>query len=119
MRKMKELKEMLCKELDRITDKGELSASSLDVIDKLTHSIKSIETIIAMNDYSGDDYSRDGYSGRRRDSMGRYSRDYGRAYSERYSGDDMMKLKDELGRLEGSMDGRAKRMIQDWMQDLN
>ena len=42
-----------------------------------------------------------------------------RAYSERYSGDDMMKLKDELGRLEGSMDGRAKRMIQDWMQDLN
>ena len=97
-----ELKDMLCKELEEITRKGELTAGSLETVDKLTHSIKSIETIMAMNEYN-DDYSyenggnggnmsaarnyrggrsyRDGgmsYArgrGRnaRRDSMGRYS----------------------------------------------
>lgn len=85
-----ELKEMLCKELDEITRKGELTAGSLEAVDKLTHSIKSIDTIVAMEDrgYSND---RHGYRGRayyddmpasnakgrignvRRDSMGRYS----------------------------------------------
>ena len=95
-----DLKDMLCRELDTITRKGEMSAGDLDVIDKLTHSIKSLETIIAMNeaDYSRDgSYERDGgnsmtgyyardermtggnsgnysYGRRRRDSMGRYSR---------------------------------------------
>lgn len=88
-----ELKEMLCKELEEITRKGELSAGSLDVVDKLTHSIKSLETIMAMEEY-GDDYSRDysrrrsydgesmrrgrgrsSYAGRNRDAMGRYTRD--------------------------------------------
>lgn len=67
-----ELKDMLCDELDKVTKKGELSAGSLDIVDKLTHSIKSIETIMAMNGYSND-----GSYSRRRDSMGRYSnRDY-------------------------------------------
>ena len=47
MHKMEELKEMLCEELDKITKKGELSAGSLDVVDKLTHSIKSIDTKIS------------------------------------------------------------------------
>lgn len=85
-----ELKEMLCKELDEITRKGELTAGSLEAVDKLTHSIKSIDTIVAMEE-SG--YSNDGHSYRgkayyddmptsnargrtgnvRRDSMGRYS----------------------------------------------
>lgn len=74
-----ELKEMLCKELEEITMKGELTAGSLDTVDKLTHSIKSLVTIMAMEE-SG--YSNEGgYSGaRRRDSMGRYadSGSYGR-----------------------------------------
>lgn len=65
----KELKDMLCDELDKVVKKGELSAGSLDVIDKLTHSIKSIETIMAMN----------GYSNR---AMGRYSRGYSRDKNE-------------------------------------
>lgn len=96
MAKYEELKEMLCEELDKITKKGELSAGSLDAVDKLTHSIKSLATIIAMEkdggysgrysqeysgEYSGDGSYRQGESmarGRsraRRDSMGRYSRD--------------------------------------------
>ena len=78
MEKMHELREMLCEELDKITKKGELSTGSLDVVDKLTHSIKSIDTILAMegSGYSGE-YVNRSYA-RRRDAMGRYSR---RGYS--------------------------------------
>ena len=63
---MYDLKNMLCDELDEIARKGELSTGDLDVVDKLTHSIKSLVTIMAMDE--------GGYSGaRRRDSMGRYA----------------------------------------------
>lgn len=67
---LRELKRMLYDELDKITKKGELSAGSLDIVDKLTHSIKSIDTIMAMQGYSNDYRS---YT--HRDSMGRYARD--------------------------------------------
>lgn len=67
-----DLKMMLCKELEQLARKRELSAGDIDVVDKLTHSIKSIVTVMAMED-SGYSYN-DGYSGaRRRDSMGRYA----------------------------------------------
>ena len=93
MQKIDELRDMLCEELDNITEQGEITTGSLDIIDKLTHSIKSIDTIIAMeesgysndDDYSTryDDYSRRGSYARgrrnaKRDSMGRYSRRYSR-----------------------------------------
>lgn len=110
-------KDMLKKELDEIVKKGELSAGSLDTIDKLLNSIKNSCKIIMYEEYAEDGYSyADGdmdmseYSyargngrGRgsqaRRDSMGRYSsaRDGGysnargrRMYSRRggYSYDD-------------------------------
>lgn len=82
MKAMHELREMLAEELEKITKVGELDRTTLDFVDKLTHSIKSIDTILAMEEAS-DDYSyNDGYSnargrGRnaRRDSMGRYSRE--------------------------------------------
>ena len=95
MKSMEDLRDMLCEELHNITEQGEISTSSLDIIDKLTHSIKSIDTIMAMEEsgYSNDrGYSRydgsyrydDGYGRRgsyargrgnnaRRDSQGRYS----------------------------------------------
>lgn len=97
MRAMEELRDKLCKELDEVTDDGKLDHRIVEYIDKLTHSIKSIDTIIAMHDYE-DDYSgargrMDGgrtYGGNsyargrgrnaRRDSMGRYSRDDGYSY---------------------------------------
>ena len=132
MVKMEELKEMLCEELDKITKKGELSAGSLDVIDKLTHSIKSIDTIMAMEDagYSGEDYSMYGNSyargrGRnaRRDSMGRYSseRDGNRGRSGRYSYDDeMADLREQLEDMEHmAKDEESKRMIRQWKMQLN
>lgn len=73
MKHMEDLKEMLCDELDEIAEKGKVNAGDLDAIDKLTHSIKSIETIMAMGEYSND-YMSAGRSYANRDSDGRYSR---------------------------------------------
>jgi hypothetical protein len=137
MAKMEELREMLCEELDKITKKGELSAGSLDVVDKLTHSIKSIDTIIAMEEagYSSDDYTMRGNSyarGRgsnaRRDSMGRYSSENysmrgGRSgeRSRNYSYDDEMNnLREQLEDMEHmAKDEESKRMIRQWKMQLN
>lgn len=133
MHKMEELKEMLCEELDEITKKGELSAGSLDVIDKLTHSIKSIDTIMAMEDAgysneSGYSYARGRGRYAKRDSMGRYSNDDmheihdGMSYRRdgRYSRHDAkeelaMDLK-ELKR--DAKDQETERMIDRWIKQL-
>ena len=76
----RKLKNMLCDELDRIADKDELNPSSLDMVDKLAHSLKCIATVEAMDDagYSEHDGGMSyGSYGRgrnaKRDSMGRYS----------------------------------------------
>lgn len=92
-----ELRDMLCRELEEFAKNGEINgAKELDAIDKLTHSIKSIETILAMQDaeYAYDDgsyrgsyrgsYADCGYSRaryQRRDSRGRYA-----SYDDGYSG---------------------------------
>ena len=105
---LRNLREMLCKELDDIADKREMSAGDLDAIQKLTSSIKNTYKIEMLEDGG---YSRDGeweadmrgtygrgssYRGRRRDSMGRYSRDD--VYSR---------------------DGHAKDVIERMMQDTD
>lgn len=80
MKSMEDLRDMLCEELHNITEQGEITSGSLEIIDKLTHSIKSIDTIMAMEDagYSSErGYSR--YDG----SYGRGS--YGGGYEEGYS----------------------------------
>ena len=116
MEYMYELKEKLCDELEEIARKGELGAGDLEIIHKLTDTIKNIDKISMLED--GDGYSQAGdwemegrssyergasYRGRKRDSMGRYSRDgrYGpttRMYSRAEAKDDMMaKLEDMMG----------------------
>lgn len=98
-----ELKDRLCDELEEYGKKGELDVGSLDVVDKLAHTVKNLQKIIKK--YEEDEYSyadgmpdggtysmRGGYSNRRgsngrngnsyarrRDSMGRYSRGYSMA----------------------------------------
>ena len=102
MKALYDLKEMLCDELEEYGKKGELSAGTLDIVDKLTHTIKNLDKIIETleeedGEYSGNmmpDY-RGGMSyarGRRnakRDARGRYS-------SEGYSrtGDLVDRLRD-------------------------
>ena len=91
-----DLKEMLCKELEEYGKKGELSAGTLDIVDKLAHTVKNLDKIIET--YEETEYSNYGYEGgnmggsyrgngynqggsyargrgrnARRDSMGRYS----------------------------------------------
>ena len=80
MHELKELKETLCDELKDYARKGKMSAGDLEVVDKLTHTIKNLDKIIENyeGDYSeargGRNYHIEGSYARRRDSMGRYSR---------------------------------------------
>ena len=79
MDKMTELYDILCDELEKITAKGELTAGSLDAVDKIVDIMKDIEEM----GYSGDTMGRS-YRGSYRDarsynryaqrSRGRYSR---------------------------------------------
>ena len=67
MKAMYELRDMLCKELEEVARKGELGAGDLEIVHKLTDTIKNIDKIEMLED---EGYSRDGdYSQRR------YSRD--------------------------------------------
>lgn len=136
MHMYEELKEMLCKELEEITRKGELTAGSLDTVDKLTHAIKSIDTIVAMEEYSDDynyrgsyDRESDGmssarrrtYDGRsyargrnaKRDSMGRYSRG---GYSYDDAKDDMINDLHEL--MQDTHDERTKQEFKKFINKL-
>lgn len=87
MNAMYDIRDMLCKELDEIARKGEMSAGDLETVHKLTDTIKNIDKIEMYEEDGG--YSRGGeweadmrgvygkgnsYRGRKRDSMGRYSR---------------------------------------------
>lgn len=74
-RELKELRENLNDELIKVSQKG-ITVNNLEMIDKLTHSIKSIDTIIAMNDGGYSETRGGDYSYARRDSRGRYSRTY-------------------------------------------
>ena len=124
MHRLEEFKQMLMRELEDIAKKGELSAGSLDAIDKLTHSIKSICYIL---DEMEEDEGRSGARGRgrnaKRDSMGRYSNDMMYDYdrynmSGRYSRD-----KDELMQQLRDMekhadDSEMKHMIKNWIRQV-
>lgn len=74
---MKELHELKERLIDELKDYGrkDLTSSNLDVIDKITHTVKNLCKIIEDEGYSGyypHVYSDGSY--RNRDSMGRYSR---------------------------------------------
>lgn len=78
-------------------ENGKMTGGDVEYLDKLTHTAKSLKTIMAMEDaYSEGGYSRDndyaynrgtsyarGRTGNvRRDSMGRYSREGGYSYDD-------------------------------------
>ena len=127
-----ELRDMLMDELDKLTSKGELTAGSLDTVDKLTHSIKSIDTICAMEEAgeysydSGMSYARGRGSNARRDSRGRYSSNDGLMYSRRdrysmrgYSGDGKEALVESLRELmQDADDNKSRQAIQHAIQQL-
>ena len=144
-KELHELCEMITDEIKDANKKlekngGKLTAGDLDYIDKLTHTLKSLKTILAMEEeYEDDEYS--GARGRmyaRRDQRGRYSRDNG-YYSRnasyegdmssyknssyegrngRYSREDAKeRMMDHLRELEMSApDERTKHMVKSWIR---
>ena len=121
MEYMHELKEKLCDELEEIAKKGELGAGDLEIVHKLTDTIKNLDKIEMLEDGGG--YSQAGdweiegraynrgssYARRKRDSMGRYSRDWrddrmmpNRMYSRADAKDEMMDQMEDLMNKAGS-----------------
>lgn len=68
MKNLEKVKEMLCKEIDKIAEKGEMNMPALDNLYKLTDVVKNIDKIMMLEEDGQDDgyserrYSRNGYS---------------------------------------------------------
>lgn len=92
METLDKAEKMLCKGIDEINQKGELNASSLELLGDATDALKDIYSI--KEKMEGGSYERympmymdDGYGARRRDSRGRYMNDgYMRDGYNRYEG---------------------------------
>ena len=129
---MHELKEKLCMELDEIAKKPEMSAGDLEAAHKLTDTIKNIDKIEMLEEDDG--YSRDGdwemegrgsynrgssYRGRKRDSMGRYSRT-GRMYPDRVYSRDSAKdrMMEQMEDMMGGANEREKEILRRAMDQL-
>lgn len=135
---LEDIREMLYKELECMAQQ-EITKGNLEIIDKLTHSLKSIDTIIAMNEYSeyddgGNEYSRrgnmnsnrydGGYSYNMRGSSYRYGRggqggqggrnSYNSSHRGRYSREDSKEKMIE--KLEDYMDSVESEKIKDSIQ---
>lgn len=121
MHEIYELKDKLCKELEEY-GKKDLSAGSLDIVDKLAHTIKNLDKIIET-------YEEEGYSGRgrsydggmdgrsyARDGRGRYSRD-GYAYAAPNRGRGSDARRDSRGRYSNDGYSRADEMT-DQLREL-
>ena len=88
MKALKDLREMLCQELEEIARKGELSAGSLETVHKLTDTVKNIDKICMLEEggYSedGDPVAMGSYDSYRSYGNGSYR---GGSYSDRsYAG---------------------------------
>ena len=133
MEYMHELKEKLCEELEEIARKGELGAGDLEIVHKLTDTIKNLDKIEMLEEddgYSrGGDWEMEGRGGysrnggaynrgssyaRRRDSRGRYTSD------RRYSRDDakthMIEQMEQM--MNGSQNEREREIIRRAMEQL-
>ena len=142
MEYIEKIKKMLCKELDEYAMKGKISGSDLDMIWKLTDTVKNLDKIEMLED--GDSY--DGYSEMReypymggssyargrgryakRDSMGRYSSDDRMSYNDyseermdrRYSRDEAKDhLMDKMGEMMTSANEEQREILKDAMRKI-
>lgn len=128
MHELYELKEKLMKELEGYGSKGEMTTGSLDVVDKLAHTVKNLCKIIEA--YEDEEYSQRGRSydgsyarnrGYSREGSyardGSYARRGGRSYAmNRYSGErgySRNNLADQMRELmEDAPDDRTRQEIQ-------
>ena len=147
MEYIEKIKKMLCKELDEYAMKQKLTGGDLDMIWKLTDTVKNLDKISMLEESEGYSEERGGMRGRsymhgssydddmmyserrgrgryaKRDSMGRYSSDMDDDYSERmdrrYSMDD---AKDHLmSKIGEAMEGASpneREILKDCMRKL-
>lgn len=143
MHTLEKLRDMLMEELDKCAEKDNITTNGLYTIDKLSHAIKCIDTIIAMEEsgYSNESsYARGRRGNVRRDSMGRYSRNsYENAYDggsyrnayrgggsnrgysrERgYSRDEAKEeLVEQLREISMGAEGEHKQMVEEWIRQV-
>lgn len=122
MNAMYQLKDMLCREVDEIVEKGELSAGDLDTAWKLTDTVKNIYKIKMLEE--ADEYSHgygkaydydmdDGVSYR---GYGRES-GYGRASGNSYERGNSYRGRNSMGRY--TRDDGAKQTVDSMQQMLN
>lgn len=93
MHKLYDLKDMLCEELEEYGDKESIDVGSLEIIDKLAHSLKNIEKIIMMHDEESEYSERGSYAPYNRDY--RYDRERGISYAR---GRERNARRDSIGR---------------------
>ena len=138
MEYIEKIKKMLCKELDEYAMKSKISGSDLDMIWKLTDTVKNLDKIEMLEDdgYSGysemreypylggSSYARGRGRNARRDSMGRYSSDVDDDYSERrmdrrYSRDDAKDhMINSLGEMMTSADEEQREILKKCMREI-
>lgn len=117
-----DLKEKIMNELKKYASKPDLSASSLEAIDKLAHTAKNLCKIIENEeeDYSGARMGRGRGANAQRDSMGRYSSegnwrdggDYSRnRYPSGYSMHDHSMVEELKDIMEEAQDPRMRQKI--------
>lgn len=127
---MQSIREKLCRELDEVARKPDLGAGDLDILHKITDTIKNIDKIEMLED---GDYSRAGeWEADMRGTYGRgssyarrgthyvrghYSRDgEGDRYSERYSRDSMREHIE--GMMRDAQDDRTREALRRCLDDL-
>ena len=141
MEYIEKIKKMLCKELDEYAMKQKISGADLDMIWKLTDTVKNLDKIEMLEDgnsydgYSemreypymgGSSYARGRGRNAKRDSMGRYSSDDRMTddYSEermdrRYSRDDAKDhMMNKLGAMMEAADPNEREILKDAMRKI-
>ena len=141
MEYIEKIKKMLCKELDEYAMKGKISGSDLDMIWKLTDTVKNLDKIEMLEDGNGYDgysemreypyiggssYARGRGRYAKRDSMGRYSSDdrmtddYSEARMDRrYSRDEAKDhLMDKMGEMMTSANEEQREILKDAMRKI-
>ena len=131
MKTIKDFGDLLCKQIDKVNKKGDISPDELQRMDKAIDIIKDISIICAMEEYGQDPeqelYSSTGMYGRNsrtqmpmwssqgRDSMGRYSSSMG------YSRDDgMHEMRSDLEmKLANAKNERERQLYMKWLRDLD
>lgn len=96
MRSMRQLRDKLCEELDEIATKREMGAGDLEIVHKLTDTIKNIDKILMLEEsgYSGDDDGMSEAYDRRSSYAGRH---YVRGHYSRAEASD--RVREELRRM--------------------